>query len=695
MSQGIAKLLVHASFCALLFALLLATGQPLFTDDAWWHLALGRAYSLDGPWLDADPLLFGASGPPAPSSWLADLLLFQLLEHTGFAGLRILHVLTVAGIVGGAWWLLRRASRSAEVASLGTSLFVVLAAYRLFQLRPHLATFVGVLLVYYLLLEKDEAATPLRIALAAFVTAVWANLHAGFVLAPILVAAAIAGILTAGLVGASRSGSNRLVRLSLAFLVIVMAGLVNPLGADAYLVYLGAGEQSPALATVIDEWRALSLFELPARRLPPTPLTWVASWLVIGGCVAAVAMRRESRLSSPTLLALSLASLVALLVAVRFVWLLIFPLLLAAHSLRREKDGALALVQVPTAATALLIVPTFFYFGAWPMLSQALPSRWEDYTRPYPAAKYFGHAIWFLDDAELEGRLFADYALGGFAGFWLAPEMRSMANGTLNLSPASMRAYGALRARQGEREGESFEDLLDRLSIDVFLGTGNPETGPQDQPWVFTTSYLEGVPGWIPVFRNLRCALYLRDHPRNQRNLEKVAAYYEAFGVPFDPVSGFDPGLAFQNAPQWALGRGVVPLDLPNLLARVRREREPERALPQLDRLASIYALLGLYEQVLQVDARIEAMDPEHDGMIRRRIWSLLRLGRAQEAASAAALTEHSQDAFSQWLASVAHSAGNDPDFDPSAALLLPLFSRDEVQRLLFGYFHPGARELP
>ena len=34
----------------------------------WWHLALGRAYAAQGPWLDADPLLYTATAAPAPAT---------------------------------------------------------------------------------------------------------------------------------------------------------------------------------------------------------------------------------------------------------------------------------------------------------------------------------------------------------------------------------------------------------------------------------------------------------------------------------------------------------------------------------------------------------------------------------------------------------------------------------------------------
>ena len=91
-------------------ALLVSAGQPLFAEDTWWHLAMGRAYLAQGPWLEVDPLLFTAQGPPAPASWLAALFLHVVESWAGFHALRLLHVTLVAGILYAAARALLRAS---------------------------------------------------------------------------------------------------------------------------------------------------------------------------------------------------------------------------------------------------------------------------------------------------------------------------------------------------------------------------------------------------------------------------------------------------------------------------------------------------------------------------------------------------------------------------------------------------------
>ena len=108
-------------FAAVVLFLLVAVGQPIVTDDLWWHLALGEAWLGGGPWLADDPLLYTAVSPPPPASWLSDIALFAIERSLGFSGLRVAHVAGVTGTLVLAWSLLRRASdlrmRNADLAS--------------------------------------------------------------------------------------------------------------------------------------------------------------------------------------------------------------------------------------------------------------------------------------------------------------------------------------------------------------------------------------------------------------------------------------------------------------------------------------------------------------------------------------------------------------------------------------------------
>ena len=229
------------AFLVLAGALLYLCGAPLETDDTWWHLALGRAFASEGPWLTADPLLHSSIGPPVPAAWLSDLLLYYTSSlPIGLYGLRILHVVIVAGILIGAWRALRRASGSIGLASLATSVFLLLSAYRLTQLRPELATLLSSLLLYSILLQPRARPSWLRVGLAAMLCGLWANLHPAFPLGPIFIAGATTGIIAESWLRRNPSAPRltpRALRLTWAALLALGATFVNPMGSDAHLLF--------------------------------------------------------------------------------------------------------------------------------------------------------------------------------------------------------------------------------------------------------------------------------------------------------------------------------------------------------------------------------------------------------------------------------------------------------------------------
>jgi tetratricopeptide (TPR) repeat protein len=705
------ELLVHAGFFALAGLLLLAVGQPLFTDDAWWHLAFGEVYARQGPWLDHDPLLFTAPGPPAPAAWLADLALFGVERFSGFAGLRVAHVLSVAAILALAWSLLHRASGSRLAASLATGAFVALSAYRLAQLRPHLFTILAALLLYRLLIEGGAPPSRRRLALAVGLLTLWANVHAGFLMGPVLIAACLGGLLLATPLRAAEQRPRdhaRAKRLAAALGLGLLATLANPSGVGQHLAYFAAGAETPALTRVADEWARLDPFRLPVPHLPPSPLAWGLVWGLLAGTAAstlgtAFRWRRGNGQDAqsdvdPALVALAGASLLALLTAVRFVWLGIFPLLLLARIGRtrlapRGAPGRGAAWAV--AAAALLLVPGFLRVGDWPMISRGIPPSWSGYARPYPAFKYHAHAVWLLKDAGLEGNLFNEYYMGGFLGFWLAPELRCFINGTLNVSKDAAEANRPIRERRGSAPEESFLELLDRFGVDLFLGIRLPQVPVSNRPWFYTTAHLERAPGWIPVFRDLSSAVYLRADERNRANLERLADYYAREEVPFDLRRGFEPARVIREARRWAVLHGLVPSHF-EALAEASHGLDPARRRQAQDQLASLYATLGLYEHAIRLDRRALRSEPGDVLARRRLVWSLLRLGRAAEALEAAEELAQAEptDWLSQEIAAAAHRYATLEDAGEAAALVarLPLFTPGQATRIMMGVVPPEPR---
>jgi hypothetical protein len=352
---------------------------------------------------------------------------------------------------------------------------------------------------------------------------------------------------------------------------------------------------------------------------------------------------------------------------------------------------------------ALLLVPGFLRLGDWPMISRGLPLSWSGYAQPYPASKYYAHAVWLLEDAELEGNLFNEYFMGGFLGYWLAPELRAFINGTLNVSAEAMNANRPIRDRRGSAPGENFPELLDRLRVDLFLGIRLPQVPNPNRPWFYTTGHLERTPGWITVFRNLRSAVYLRANERNRANLERIADYYAREEVPFDPQEGFDPERVIRETRSWAVEHGLVPIRFAEIAA-ASHGLDPIRSKLAQGHLASLYAALGLYEQAVRLDRRMLRSDPGAVAPRRRLVWSLLRLGRGAQALEAAeGMAEATpMDWLSREIASAARRYATLDDMGEAAALVasLPLFTQPQAGQLLSGIVPPerrlaGSRQTP
>ena len=683
--------------------LIVAVGQPLLADDLWWHLGMGASYLDHPPPLSEDPILFAAQLPPRPSAWLSEVVLHGVVSISGFHGLRVAHVLGVLGLLAIVWSLAGRISQRPAVASVATLLFLTTAAYRLVQLRPHLFTIAAALILYRLLIEPRSGPSPGRIAWATVLVALWANLHAGFLLAPLLVLAAIGGeggdFMLRRATQRPATG-QRLLRLTTAFAIVALAPLLNPVGLEAYLVYLQAGIQTPELRLVSDEWAPTQLLHFPKTRLPPSWLTWGSVWalLIATGLIGMRELREwrqrvvtaPLRRVDPSLLALAVVGLVAVLGAVRFSWMLVFPILLCAQALPSDtgKKGSGGWAWLP-AGVAIVLLLSFPRLGAWPMVSQILPVNLAGYAQPYVPSKYYGHAFWMLRDSEVEGRLFASYSISSFASYWLTPRLRMFLNGSLNVPQEVMDDYAAVRVGRGTKEGESLIELLDRHRIDFFFGTGLPTYAVKGRPSYYTTALLDGASGWIPIFRNMRSSLFLRDVPRNAANLDRVARYYAEEGLPFDRVTGFDAAAVIAQARSWAREHGLIPINIERQIAVASEAADSPAPRSPLQTLGSVYAALGLRDRLVKVDARQLEGAPEHLGALRRSIWIQLRLGdfeAARRAADRLEATDH-DDLYSMDLVRVARM-GESLSREEIASLRV--LTRSQGENALVGYLPPA-----
>jgi hypothetical protein len=530
----------------LVILLLILAGQPIATDDLWFHLKMGQVYLSQGLWPAQDPMLHTASGPPVQHEWLFGVLVYGLHRLGGFQLLRIVHVLWVGAIV----WLCHSMARrrgDAVTALAIVCVFVVLATFRLMQLRPDLVTITATLVVYRLLLEPEGPPSWGRVAAAAGVFLLWVNFHSLFAVGLALLAA---GTLGTFVVERMQSGGGKARRLAIAFVICLGATFVNPRGVHQHLTFVLSSQKS-AIWRVADEWTPFFPFHpsFPHNTISLHFLPWlVTDLLLLATLVAAIAgyrrYRRDGSIGEldPPMFLLAGASIGAMFISVRFLWLGIFPLLYVAPRVRPRFHFALALATV----ALLALYPKY---GSWNRLTSSMSVR-AYLTTPYNKVRFYDAGMRFLRDTGVEGNLYNPYGIGGYLGYWLAPRLRTFIDGrTEHYSAEVLDEATRIAFFAPMPDGETPLHVLDRRRVDFFFALGGPGAQPGNK---LTIGYLYRRPGWLMVFQSADHAIYLRMADRNRDNLARIAAYYAKLGIPFDATNGFDPRVAIRVRPDWA-----------------------------------------------------------------------------------------------------------------------------------------------
>lgn len=162
-------------------------GTAFFRDsDTGWHIRNGERILAVHTLPSTDPFSFSKSGQPWFAwEWGADVLMGGVYRAAGFRGLTGLFALVIAA----GMWLCCRLHAVAGGDYFLTALLApltVITSSMHWLARPHVLSW---LLVLALLLYAERAPArfgPRQLALIAGVTALWANLHASFFLAPLI-----------------------------------------------------------------------------------------------------------------------------------------------------------------------------------------------------------------------------------------------------------------------------------------------------------------------------------------------------------------------------------------------------------------------------------------------------------------------------------------------------------------------------
>ncbi|HEY0708735.1 MAG TPA: hypothetical protein VGG33_18150, partial [Polyangia bacterium] len=323
--------------------------RPLDETDVFFRLATGQQVLQRHALVRHN--LFSFTHPNQPyfdSAWLFDVGAALLFRSGGFAGLVAAKTAWLVGVFVGAFALARRKGATPGVAAVVLAAAALVVEPRIVE-RPHLLSFGFALATLAVVHATRKRA--IWVASVAPLVALWANLHAGAFVAPLLfTAAAVGAFVDRRWKRGERTPAAGPGKLLLAALAAAIALLATPFGAGIFR-YLGFHVGIHAIHPV-DEFRPPDLHsDLPfwiafattavvmgawARRLP---VSW-RDWLPVL-VVAALACRYVR-------FAADFALLSAPVVAAR-----VTALLKAAPRVGQERRWSVAVPAVVAAVASL------------------------------------------------------------------------------------------------------------------------------------------------------------------------------------------------------------------------------------------------------------------------------------------------------------------------------------------------------
>jgi len=569
--------------------------------DLWWHLKTGEYIVKNHKLPSSDPFSFTSprvldanQKMGLRAQWLGQVIYHLSFEAGGIPGViamrGLLIILPMAMLY--AWLARRRAGPlvSLSIVSLPVLLFTVQLFYS-FE-RPQGLSFSFVLLLVILLerVRKRSAAGGFDVSYAALpvLTALWSNIHAGFIVGNVIIVAYLGAeavtLLYRRLRGAKAPGAGT------AFFIVcglaIVSSFINPNGYTLFLIYFKgmlsivwtdvAGSLSQRgggswVRAVVLEYKPLIYFY---RELGYTWLIyyWVFTAVLYLTLLAKYWLRRSFDIAE--FLTVSIVVVFANTYARGLMFSLsVMPFYFAKSVLElRETGGGFKTLRWTATASALLLscallVSTLLARPAslTPMLRNAGISMW------YPM-----EAVEFLRATHLDPPMYNYYTWGGFLMWALHPYYQVFIDGRALDNKMSAIADGILKTLPGWKRSLDVYGINFIVIPPVFRESGHV---------VPLAEALVGDENWKLVFLKLNSAIFVRNSPANlevigKYETDKRRIYMEIIAVenffltqqPGNPVFHLAKADAF-----FALGAYAE--------AKAIYERFPYLAAPQLDQL--------------------------------------------------------------------------------------------------------------
>lgn len=245
MSRSIrAEVLLRAATCATaIVVIVLLTFVPLSSNDFWLQAAIGRIIWTSGeiPRTGLFPFTEASEFPFHAHEWLSSVVLYVLHDRLGYENLLFVKGLLGLALFGLSYRLSHRLTGS-FMASLLVSLFAMAVANFRHFLRPELFALLFTVILLNLLVEYQSGQKWRYLLGCGPLALVWANCHASFPVALVIVIIFAAGALAETLLVRPRAAlGEQMVAAAAAarpyaicFLLMALAMLVNPYGTQLF-----------------------------------------------------------------------------------------------------------------------------------------------------------------------------------------------------------------------------------------------------------------------------------------------------------------------------------------------------------------------------------------------------------------------------------------------------------------------------
>lgn len=470
-----------------------------FTDfDVLWHVRSGQWILEQWRIPRTDPFGEMTSGEPwLDVAWGAQVVGAGIVDAVGLTGLQ----LCTAALVAGTLLFAARVSATTPAALVALLLFT-LTAWQRFLVRPDILSF-PLTVVALALVDRLRQRPVSSMVLLVGLTAAWANIHGSFVLAPILVAAAIVGSLLGG-AGTGALGAHMLLTLPLC----LGAGLVNPYGWRLYTLLTPYARSLLAAAGLVSAGQGLDVSEwVPTWRVMTTDTIFPAiPFGLMIMLLAASFIGLDWRKTLPRM-ACGAALLLFAMTAVRN--LLPFAagalwIILVNERDRRARRGGAGRPLVEGAAPRLVAGLLVFVAAAWHVgavvtdrfyVERDLPNNTG--VGPYLDVAPEGAVQWIAAH-EMVGRMFNNYNSGSYLLYRLYPHVRTYIDARLDTTKLYQEIGQAIR------QPSAFQALTQRDGIGtIVLIHPSPES-------ILLLPALAADPRWTMVYRDANTTIHVR-----------------------------------------------------------------------------------------------------------------------------------------------------------------------------------------